>query len=421
MGEEGGVAMVCHTVHGAYDVAVIGGGPGGTALATLLQNKGHRCVVLEHATFPRYHIGESLIPNTYHTLDHLGLVPKLRASHFPRKYSVRFVSPTGVESQPFYFGTVLPDEQAQTWQVERSEFDQMCLDNAREHGVEVRSATRVEQVLFAGDRAVGVLAQPAVGEPYDLQARVVVDASGRATVIGSQLHLKEPVPGLNKAAVWSYYRGGKRLAGIDAGETTVFMLPQRGWFWYIPLPDDMVSVGIVADPEYLFGKSDVLEEILEREVQLCAPLRARLSTAAREGPVRALRRLAYRNRRIAGNGWVMIGDAAAFLDPIYSSGLFLALASAELAAGCVDEALRADDCSAERLGAFAPALAAGVDVIRRLIHAFYDPGFSFRDFTERYPEQQPALINCLIGDVIGRDLRPFTEALATMTPPPGPL
>jgi flavin-dependent dehydrogenase len=137
--------------------------------------------------------------------------------------------------------------------------------------------------------------------------------------------------------------------------------------------------------------------------------------------VRGLRQLAYRNRRIAGDGWVMVGDAAAFLDPIYSSGLFLALASAELAAGCVHEALAAGDCSALRLGAFAKPLAGGVEVIRRLIHAFYDPAFNFRELVLRFPDQRPALIDCLIGDVINKDLRRFLEALATMTPPPSPL
>jgi flavin-dependent dehydrogenase len=156
------------------------------------------------------------------------------------------------------------------------------------------------------------------------------------------------------------------------------------------------------------------------EGKLCAPLRKRLDGAVQCGPVRGLRRLAYRNQRTAGDGWVMIGDAAAFLDPIYSSGLYLALASAELAAGCVHDALEAEDCSAQRLGAFAGPLMEGVDIVRRLIHAFYDEKFSFREFVERYPEQKPALIDCLVGDVINKDRSAFLEALATMTPPPPP-
>lgn len=413
--------MVATTSTGQYDVAVVGGGPAGAALATLLQRQGHECVILESSTFPRYHIGESLIPNTYGVLDRLGLLPRIRETHFPKKYSVRFVSPTGEESHPFYFFETVRGERAQTWQVERSEFDALCLENARESGVQVRSGVRVDGVVFEGDRAVGVRAKPSTGRPYELRARVVVDASGRATLIGSQLGLKRLVPGLNKAAIWSYYRGGKRLSGIDAGETTVFMLPRRGWFWYIPLPEDLVSVGVVADPNYLFDEGDDFTDVFLREVWRCAPLRRRLDKADRTCAVRGYRRLAYRNRAFAGDGWVMVGDAAAFLDPIYSSGLFLALASAEMAAGCVHDALSSGDTSAGRLGAFTPSLVQGVEVIRRLIHAFYDPGVSFREFVDRYPDLKPALIDCLIGDVIDNDLGSLLTALGTMTPPPPPL
>jgi len=199
------------------------------------------------------------------------------------------------------------------------------------------------------------------------------------------------------------------------------MLPRRGWFWYIPLPDDIVSVGVVADPDYLFDETDDLERVFEREVERCAALSRRLAAATRTAPVRGGRTLAYRNSRIVGDGWVMVGDAAAFLDPIYSSGLFLALTSAELAADCIDGALAAGDCSADRLGRFVAPLTGGIDVIRRLIHAFYDPAFHFRAFVERYPRHRSALIDCLVGDVIGKDMSTFTEALATMTPPPPPL
>jgi flavin-dependent dehydrogenase len=208
------------------------------------------------------------------------------------------------------------------------------------------------------------------------------------------------------------------LAGIDAGETTVFMLPRRGWFWYIPLPDDMVSVGVVADPDYLFDETDDFEAAFLREVRRCAPLSTRLKKAVREAPVRGGRVLAYRNRQTSGDGWVMIGDAAAFLDPIYSSGLYLALGSAELAAGCVHEGLESGDCSGARLGRFGKALADGIEVIRRLIHAFYDPKFHFKSFVERYPDQRAALIDCLVGNVVNKDMSRFLNALATMTPPP---
>ena len=404
-----------------YDVVVMGGGPAGAALATLLQRQGHRCLILESSTFPRYHIGESLIPNTYGALERLGLLDKLRGSHFPVKHSVRFVSPSGKEGEPFYFRETIDGERASTWQVERSEFDQLVLDNACQSGVDVRFRTSVRSVEFEGDRAVGVLARNGGEGLEEISCRVVVDATGRSTLIGSQLGLKQAVPGLKKGSIWSYYKGGKRLPGIDAGETTIFRIAGGGWFWYIPLPDDIVSVGIVADPEYLFDDTSRNLEVFSREVERCSPLSERLTDAQLVGRVYALREMAYRNRQAAGNGWVMVGDAIAFLDPIYSSGLFLALASAELAAGCVHEALEANDPSGERLGAFAPALGEGVEVIRRLIHAFYDPSFSFHEFAERFPEQRRGLIDCLVGDVIEKDMSSFTEALARMTAPPAPL
>ena len=253
------------------------------------------------------------------------------------------------------------------------------------------------EVLFEGEQAVGVVAHRGDDPDTEIRGKVIVDSSGRATVIGKQLGLREEIPNLRKASIWSYYRGGQRLAGIDAGETTVFTIADRGWFWYIPLPNDVVSVGIVASPEYLFDQTSHFEEVFLREVDRCGPLAQRLQNAERVDGVRGIRRLAYLNRQVAGDGWLMIGDAAGFLDPIYSSGLFLALASAELAAGCVHAALEKDDVSAGELGAFTGALWNGVDVVWRLIKAYYDPAFSFRDFAARFPEHRPALIDCLIG------------------------
>jgi flavin-dependent dehydrogenase len=405
-----------------HDVIVIGGGPSGAALATFLRRRGHDCLVLERQVFPRYHIGESLIPHTFGTLQRLGLLPALRASTFPEKHSVRFVPESGDDAEPFYFSETIPGEGSRTWQVERSEFDRMCLDLARESGVQVEEGVRVGRVVFEGDRAVGVAARWPDGTDREIRARVIVDSSGRATLIGRQLDLRGPVPDLHKASIWGYYRGGLRLEGIDAGETTVFMLPERGWFWYIPLPDDVISVGIVDAPERLLGNgrdsNETQAKTFEDRVARCAPLAERLRGAKRIGKVRGIPELAYRNREVTGDGWVMIGDAMMFLDPIYSSGLFLALASAELAADSVHEALDADDVSGARLGGFVAPLGAGVDVIHRLIHAFYDPQFSFGQFVKRFPEHRRALIDCLVGDVVGKNLDSFTEALGEMAAPP---
>jgi len=182
-----------------------------------------------------------------------------------------------------------------------------------------------------------------------------------------------------------------------------------------------VSVGIVAAPEYLFREGPNFETAFAREVELCTPLRDWLSSAKQIAELRGIRKLAYLNRQVVGDGWVMVGDAAGFLDPIYSSGLYLALASGELAADCIDDALKADDVSAKRLGAFVDPLWRGVEVIHRLIRAFYDPAFSFGEFAKRYPEQKAAIIDCLIGDVVGKDMSSLLEALSEMSSPPPPL
>lgn len=405
----------------SYDVIVAGGGPAGAALATFAARGGCRCLVLEQSRFPRYHIGESLIPHTYGVLDRLGMLPRMRASDFPVKHSVRFVNPDGRDSTPFYFSETIPGERARTWQVDRSEFDRMIRDHAIANGVDYREGAKVDSVMFEKGRAVGVRMTNGTGQETEARAKVVVDATGRRCLIGRQLGLWSVIPSLRKASVWGYFKGGKRLPGIDAGETTMFLLPHGGWFWYIPLPDDIVSVGIVANPEHLFASGGSPEEIFARETRQCAPLWKRLAKARRTGSVHGINCLAYLNRQTCGDGWVMIGDARAFLDPIYSSGLYLALGSAEMAAQCVVDAVKSGDPSAKRLGRFEADLWAGVDVIRRLIHAFYDPNFSFADFARKHPELRADLIDCLIGDVVKKDMSALKSAVAEMSPPPPPL
>ena len=196
---------------GTCDVAVIGGGPGGAALATFLARAGHKCIVFEQAQFPRYHIGESLIPHTYGIFERLGLLQQLRDSNFPVKHSVRFVSASGGESVPFYFSETIPGDRARTWQVERSQFDCMMLNHARANGVEVHEQTAIDQILFESGQAVGVRVVGSDGSRGDVRAKVVVDASGRACVIGRQLGLRSPLPELRKASVWGYWKGGRRL------------------------------------------------------------------------------------------------------------------------------------------------------------------------------------------------------------------
>src|SRR5690242_474819 len=186
------------------EVIVIGGGPAGSTTSTLLAQQGHKVQLFERERFPRFHIGESLIPETYWVFKRLNMLDKMKASAFVKKFSVQFVSSTGKESAPFYFHDNKPHECSQTWQVIRSEFDTLMLDNAREHGVSVRQPARVLEVLFEGERAVGVRVQEEGGPPRDVRAKVVVDASGQSMFIASKFKLRKWDPVLNKGAIWTY-------------------------------------------------------------------------------------------------------------------------------------------------------------------------------------------------------------------------
>jgi flavin-dependent dehydrogenase len=197
-----------------YDAIVIGCGPGGAAASTVLASKGRRVLVLEKETFPRYHIGESLIPYTYFPLERIGMIPKMKASHFTRKYSVQFVSPDGKASQPFYFFKHLKHEAANTWQVLRSEFDQLLMDNAREKGVEVREGVTVRETIQENGYCVGVRALTKAGETLEFRAPMTLDATGRDAFAVSRNGWKVRDPYLNKIAIWTYYKGAMRDPGV---------------------------------------------------------------------------------------------------------------------------------------------------------------------------------------------------------------
>jgi len=236
----------------SYDVLIIGGGPAGASSATILAEYGHKVLILEREKFPRYHIGESLIPFTFQPLERLGMIPKMRQSHFVKKYSVTFVQPEGKRSQPFYFfNRYDKDTVAQSWQVLRSEFDEMLLDNAREKGAEVREETVVTRLLMEDDRVVGAEAKGKDGQLYEVRAKMVFDCTGKEAFTANRRGWRMSDPYLNKIAVWTYYKGSKREEGIDEGATTVAYVPEKGWFWHIPQHNDMVSVGIVAEGKYL--------------------------------------------------------------------------------------------------------------------------------------------------------------------------
>jgi flavin-dependent dehydrogenase len=381
------------------DVIVIGGGPAGSTASTLLAQKGKDVVLFERLRFPRFHIGESLIPETYWVLQRLNMLPKLRKSGFVKKHSVQFVNEDGRLSEPFYFHDNRPHECSQTWQVLRSEFDQMMLENAREHGANVFEGVRVLDVIYDGDRAVGVNVQAGDGSRKAVRASVVVDASGQSTIIARKFGLLERDPQLKKGAVWTYWKGAYRDAGRDEGATMVLQTKgKKGWFWYIPLHNDIVSVGIVRGFDELFSGNRPHEEIYNEELDNSPATKDRVKNAERVAPYYATKDYSYRASRCAGDGWTLCGDAFGFLDPLYSSGVLLALKGGQMAADAIAEGLDKGDTSAAQLGKWGPEFCSGMERMRRLVLEFYD-GFSFGRFVKKHPHHKGHLTDLLIGDL----------------------
>jgi len=405
-----------------YDAIIIGCGTAGSTVAAILAEYGHKVLVLEREKFPRYHIGESLLPFTYQPLELLGLVDKMKKSAFVRKYSVQFVSPSGRASQPFYFFNRYDRETiAATWQVLRSEFDQMLMNNSREKGAEILEETIVKELIWEGDCVAGVRAQTKGRDVVEYRAPITLDCSGKEafTSVRNGWRVKDPY--LNKVAVWTYYKGAKRDEGIDAGATTVAYVPEKGWFWYIPQHNDMISVGVVAEGKYLTRERvREPEKIFKREVEQNQWIKQHLAVGEQKGAYFLTSEYTHHARHCGTEGLLLVGDAFAFLDPVFSSGVMLALKSGVMAGEAVHKAIVEKDFSPGQFADYATTLRQGVENMRKLVYAFYEPKFSFRTLTNKYPDATGSVTDCLSGDV-NKDFSTLWKQIEEFVPLPADL
>lgn len=405
-----------------YDALIIGAGPAGTSAATILAEYGHRVLIIEREKFPRYHIGESLIPFTFHALERLGMLPKMRTSNFVKKYSVTFVQNDGRRSQPFYFHTRYDkDTIAQTWQVVRSEFDLMMLDNAREKGAQIIEETTVTGLIHENGRVAGVRVKDANGVAAEYRAPITLDCTGKEALTSNLNGWRMKDPYLNKIAVWTYYKGSKREPGMDEGATTVAFVPNKGWFWHIPQHDDMVSVGVVAEGKYLTrdGVKDP-EAIFNREIQENEWIKDHLSTGTATGGYHVTSEYSRHSRHCASPGLLLVGDALCFLDPVFSSGVLLALKTGVMAGEEVHKGLVAGDLSPERFTDYGATIRLSIENMRKLVYAFYHPDFSFKDVVMKYPECGGEITDCLSGDV-NKDFSNLWAKISEFVPLPDDL
>ncbi len=383
------------------EVLIIGAGPAGASAAAILAEHGHRVRVLEREVFPRYHIGESMLPFCYQPLERLGLIPALKTSHFVKKYSVQFVEEDGRALHPLYFFTRYDRETiAQTWQVLRSEFDQLLVDQARRKGAEIIEGATVLQLIEDQGRVLGARAREKSGATRDHLAPITLDCSGKETFAAARLGWRFGDPKLSKIAVWTYYQGARRESGLDEGATTLAMLPERGWFWYIPQHNDRVSVGVVAEGKYLARDGvKAPARMFQREAGLNPWLRAHLAPGRQSGPYFITSEYTHHTKYCYRDGLLLAGDAFCFLDPVFSSGLMFALKSGVLAGETIHEALAAGDFTPTRFAEYGARMRRGIENMRKLVYAFYHPGFSFTQVVMRHPSIAGELTDLLAGNV----------------------
>jgi flavin-dependent dehydrogenase len=393
----------------SYDVAIIGGGPAGSTAATLLSKAGRRVIVLERDKFPRFHIGESLLPFSMQTFTRLGLQEKLRAG-FLEKFGGEIAEAGGEKAAKFYFKDGFGARTDRSYQVTRSKFDKMLLDHAAESGAEVREETLVENVDFDRDGAMlslrrdarsRVLGRAEARLSENTRARYVVDASGRNSVIGNKFKLKKSYQHLQKLSLFAHYEGLEREEGIDATLTRMVRTLQS-WFWVIPLENDRTSIGVVLEAADFKSSGLSAEEFFERAIAEQPLVRNRIGAGRRVSQVYTAADFSYRSERLTGDRWLLAGDAAGFIDPVFSSGVFLAVLAGEQAADVLHEVLDYPKRARRLFRHYERLVNRAMDVYLRFVESWYGGKEFIEVFltpTELF--QIPPAVNAVLGGNIG--------------------